>query len=87
MTLGGCFDSSRLRRSSCGTVSDAGAASGTRKNHLGSKSRRGTEVAASLYSLIESAKLCDVEPRAYLKDAVLAALEGRTVGMLSAHRT
>ena len=52
-----------------------------RKNHLGSKSRRGTEVAASLYSLIESAKLCNVEPRAYLKDAVLASLDGRTVGM------
>ena len=28
-----------------------------RKNHYGSKSRRGTEVAATFYSLIETAKL------------------------------
>jgi transposase len=45
-----------------------------RKNHCGSRSRRGTEVAALLYSLIESAKLADVEPRAYLHAAVEAAL-------------
>ena len=35
-----------------------------RKNHYGSKSVPGTEVAALFYSLIESAKLCGVEPRA-----------------------
>src|SRR5229473_4884011 len=29
-----------------------------RKNHYGSRSKRGTEVAALFYSLIESAKLC-----------------------------
>jgi Transposase IS66 family/IS66 Orf2 like protein len=34
-----------------------------RKNHYGSRSLRGTEVAATLYSLVESAKLNDVEPR------------------------
>ncbi len=45
-----------------------------RKNHLGSKSRRGTEVAAILYSLIESAKLVGVEPKAYLLRALHAAL-------------
>lgn len=45
-----------------------------RKNHYGSKSRRGTEVAAILYSLIESAKLCGVEPKAYLLRAVHAAI-------------
>ena len=37
-----------------------------RKNHYGSRSQRGTEVAALFYSLIESAKLCGVEPKAYL---------------------
>lgn len=47
-----------------------------RKNHYGSRSRRGTEVAALFYSLLESAKLAGVEPRAYLRTATLAALRG-----------
>ena len=47
-----------------------------RKNHYGSKSRRGTEVAALFYSLCESAKLAGVDPRAYLRAATLAALRG-----------
>lgn len=46
-----------------------------RKNHLGSKSERGIEATAVLYSLIESAKLAGVEPRTYLCAAVQAALE------------
>jgi len=46
-----------------------------RKNHYGSRSQRGTEVAALFYSLIESAKLCGVEPKAYLLQATRAALE------------
>jgi transposase len=45
-----------------------------RKNHYGSRSERGTRVAALLYSLIESAKLCGVEPRAYLREATLRAV-------------
>jgi transposase len=45
-----------------------------RKNHYGSRSRRGTEVAALLYSIVETAKLANVEPKAYLRSAVLAAL-------------
>jgi transposase len=45
-----------------------------RKNHYGSRSKRGTEVAALFYSPIESAKLCGVEPKAYLLHAVCAAL-------------
>ena len=49
-----------------------------RKNHYGSKSRRGTEVAALFYSLVESAKLAGVEPKAYLRLAVNAALRGET---------
>lgn len=47
-----------------------------RKNHYGSRSRRGTEVAALLYSLIESAKLAGVGPHTYLRAAVNAALRG-----------
>lgn len=46
-----------------------------RKNHYGSRSKRGTEVAAILYSLTESAKLVGVEPNTYLRKATTAALE------------
>jgi transposase len=45
-----------------------------RKNHCGSRSERGTRVAALFYSLIESAKLCGVEPHAYLREAALRAV-------------
>ena len=45
-----------------------------RKNHYGSRSLRGTEVAALFYSLIESAKLCGVDPKLYLKEAAVAAI-------------
>lgn len=47
-----------------------------RKNHYGSRSRRGTEVAAVLYSLIESAKLANIDPADYLQRAAEAALAG-----------
>ena len=50
-----------------------------RKNHYGSHSLRGTEVAATLYSLIESAKLNHLEPRLYLRVAVRAGLRHETV--------
>jgi transposase len=43
-----------------------------RKNHYGSKSRRGTEVAAIFYTLLETAKLVGVDPAKYLRAAVLA---------------
>jgi transposase len=45
-----------------------------RKNHYGSRSKRGTEVAAMFYSLIESAKLAGVDPKVYLLKAVHAAI-------------
>jgi transposase len=45
-----------------------------RKNHYGSRSKRGTEVAALFYSLIESAKLAGVDPKAYLRAAARTAL-------------
>ena len=50
-----------------------------RKNHYGSKSKRGTEAAATLYSLIETAKLHDVDPAYYLREAVLAADRGEVL--------
>lgn len=45
-----------------------------RKNHYGSRSRRGTEVAAVLYTLIETAKLANVDSRKYLAATVRRAL-------------
>jgi transposase len=50
-----------------------------RKNHYGSKSRRGTEVAAILYTLVETAKLHHVDPTKYLTEAVRAADRGEVL--------
>jgi len=50
-----------------------------RKNHYGSRSQRGTEVAALFYSLIETAKLAHVDPYEYLRDATHAALAGEPI--------
>lgn len=47
-----------------------------RKNHYGSKSRRGTQVAATLYSILETAKLHGVNPADYLYAAIVAADRG-----------
>jgi transposase len=44
-----------------------------RKNHYGSKSRRGTEVASVLYTILETCKLNAVDPAAYLAAAIAAA--------------
>ncbi|MDC0708124.1 hypothetical protein POL68_06550 [Stigmatella sp. ncwal1] len=58
-----------------------------RKNHYGSKSQRGTEVAALFYSLIETAKLCGEDPGDYLLRAALAAIEKPgTITFRSPHR-
>ncbi len=46
-----------------------------RKNHYGSKTKRGTEVAALFYSLIESAKLCGLNPVEYLTVAAERAID------------
>lgn len=46
-----------------------------RKNHYGSKSKRGTEVAALFYSLIDTARLRGEDPGYYLRRAALAAIE------------
>jgi len=45
-----------------------------RKNHYGSRSERGTRVAALFYSLLETAKLCGLEPVAYLTEATHRAI-------------
>ena len=45
-----------------------------RKNHYGSRSRRGTEVSALFYSLLETAKLVGIEPKAYLAHAARVAI-------------
>jgi transposase len=50
-----------------------------RKNHYGSRSRRGTEVAALLYSLCESAKLNGIDPANYLSAATSCALRGERI--------
>jgi len=50
-----------------------------RKNHYGSKSRRGTDLATTIYSIIETAKLHHVHPTDYLAAAVLAADRGEVL--------
>ena len=47
-----------------------------RKNHYGSKSRRGTEIAAAFYTLLETAKLAGINPAEYLHDAAIADARG-----------
>ena len=47
-----------------------------RKNYYGAKSRSGTEVAATLFTIIETCKLHRVPVVAYLRAACLAAAEG-----------
>jgi transposase len=50
-----------------------------RKNHYGSKSRRGTQVAATLYTILETLKLHDIDPSAYLVAAIEAADRGEAL--------
>jgi len=45
-----------------------------RVNYHGSRSRQGTEVAAIIYTLVESAKRCGVSPEAYLQAAAEMSL-------------
>jgi len=50
-----------------------------RKNHYGSRSRRGTQVAATLYSILETLKLHSIDPAAYLLAAVQSADRGEVL--------
>ena len=61
------LDNNRLERSMRGPVLG-------RKNHDGSHSKRGTQVAAIFYSLIETAQLRGEDPSAYLLRAAKAAI-------------
>lgn len=63
------LDNNRVERSLRGVVLG-------RKNHLGSRSERGTQVAALFYSLVESARLNAIDPALYLRRAVDAELDG-----------
>ncbi|TAM53871.1 MAG: hypothetical protein EPN53_04790 [Acidobacteria bacterium] len=45
-----------------------------RKNHYGSHSKRGAEVAAATYTLFESAKLADVDPHRYVLESAHPAI-------------
>ena len=49
-----------------------------RRNYIGARSARGTEVAAIFYTLFESVKICGGNPAAYLDYATDAALRGET---------
>ncbi len=48
-----------------------------RRNHFGSKSKAGTQVAAVFYTLVETAKVRGVNPAEYLRAAIQAARAGR----------
>jgi transposase len=50
-----------------------------RKNHYGSRSQRGTEVAALFYSIVETAKLVGADPFDYMQRAAGAALRGEPI--------
>jgi len=53
-----------------------------RRNHYGSRSKRGTDVAAFYYSLIETAKLVGEGPKAHLRGAAHAAIADRRAVVL-----
>jgi hypothetical protein len=55
-----------------------------RRNYFGSKSARGTEVAAILYSLVESAKASGIDPIAYLTEVATRAQESPGAVLLPA---
>jgi hypothetical protein len=66
----------RFRR---GAAGDNPRARCGRKNHHGSKSRRGREVAATFYTVIETAKLAGIDPAAYLRAVAIADARGQVL--------
>jgi transposase len=59
-----------------------------RKNHYGSRSQRGTEVAALFYSILETAVLNGLDPSQYMVEGTRALLGGappRSVLPISRH--
>jgi hypothetical protein len=64
---------SESRRSHRSGQNETGVVVG-RKNHYGSRSQRGTHVAALFYTLCETAKLAGIDPHAYVLRALYAAI-------------
>lgn len=58
-----------------------------RRNHFGSKSVRGTEMAAILYTLVETAKVCGLDPIAYLLEVATRARRTPGAALLPADFT
>ena len=58
-----------------------------RKNHYGSKSKRGTEVAALFYTLFETANRSGIDPRAYVTLAAKRAIADHSVVTLPSDLT
>ncbi len=74
---GGRLDNNRTERGLRGPVIG-------RRNHFGSKSARGPVVAATMYSLVESAKAAGVDPSAYLVEVATRAKRNAGVMLLPA---
>jgi len=58
-----------------------------RKNHYGSRSKRGTEVAALFYTMLETAELSGADPRNYLFQAAVRAINAPGTVTLPEHIT
>jgi hypothetical protein len=65
-----CFDDGRLALDNNAAERALRGVAVGRKNYLFAGSDRGGERAAAMYSLIESAKLNDLDPQAYLADVL-----------------
>jgi hypothetical protein len=57
-----------------------------RKNYYGNHSKRGAKTMQILYSIIESCKLCEVEPYKYLRETTKALLLGQAAHTPGAYR-
>jgi transposase len=72
-------DDARIPLDNNGSERDARGPVLGRKNHYGSRSSRGTEVASVFYTLCETARKNGLDPRAYLRLAALRSLRGDPV--------
>jgi hypothetical protein len=67
---------SRTRQHRDAFASDVAAGRADRGGVSRGGHRRGTEIAATLYTVIETAKLHNIDPAAYLRAAIIAADRG-----------
>ena len=58
-----------------------------RKNHYGSHSKHGAEVAAVMYTLFESAKLAGLDPHVYVFEATRRVIASPGTATLPEDRT